>query len=248
MCRYQPSHLRTSYWSSPTCPLASSKHSSMAHRVPATLTSVPAGPKRSKPTPRAGQCCAGPAASSPCPAPQEAVFPRRPNRRPVAPWPALHLVQPNRQPATSAGQPATQALVRPDPQLLVAPDGSTWGIPSRSSHSRSLRSLDLISSNPAEGDSCCFSISWASCGLVRKPTLSGTPASRRRSQSSAHTWGYGPAGFCPWRWHRPEKRQSDSSRSAPPSRCTAAAPQPTSPGIRSRPPPAPRQRRTDATT
>ena len=32
-------------------------------------------------------------------------------------------------------------------------------------------------------------ISCASRGLVRKPTPSGTPASRRRSQSSAHTWG-----------------------------------------------------------
>ena len=43
-------HFRTSYWSNPTCPLASSKHSSMVQRVPATLTksskAVSAGPKQ----------------------------------------------------------------------------------------------------------------------------------------------------------------------------------------------------------
>jgi hypothetical protein len=38
MCRYQPSQLCTSYWSSPTSPLAASKHSSTVQRVPATRT------------------------------------------------------------------------------------------------------------------------------------------------------------------------------------------------------------------
>ena len=37
MCRYQPSYRRTSYWSRPTCPLASSKHSSMAYWTPAEV-------------------------------------------------------------------------------------------------------------------------------------------------------------------------------------------------------------------
>ena len=36
MCRYQPTHRRTSYSSSPTSCLASLKASSMIHRVPAT--------------------------------------------------------------------------------------------------------------------------------------------------------------------------------------------------------------------
>ena len=36
MCRYHPCHFRTSYWSSPTSPLARSKPSSITQRVPAT--------------------------------------------------------------------------------------------------------------------------------------------------------------------------------------------------------------------
>src|ERR687885_984187 len=38
MCRYHPVHLRTSYWSNPTSPLAVSRLSSSAQRVPATAT------------------------------------------------------------------------------------------------------------------------------------------------------------------------------------------------------------------
>ena len=38
--RYHPIHFRTSYWSSPTSPLAVSRLSSTAQRVPATCTSV----------------------------------------------------------------------------------------------------------------------------------------------------------------------------------------------------------------
>ncbi len=49
MWRYQPVQLRTSYWSSPTSPLACSKASSIVQRRPATCTrvarSVPAGAK-----------------------------------------------------------------------------------------------------------------------------------------------------------------------------------------------------------
>ena len=39
-CRCQPVHERTSYWSSPTSPLAASKQDSMVQRAPATWTNV----------------------------------------------------------------------------------------------------------------------------------------------------------------------------------------------------------------
>ena len=42
-CRYHPVHDRTSYWSSPTSPLAASKQDSMVQRDPATRTSVATG-------------------------------------------------------------------------------------------------------------------------------------------------------------------------------------------------------------
>ena len=81
MCRCQPSHFRTSYWSRPTPAFAG------AGSVPWPPRNIPQWPtgfpppapvpprayqpgrsRRSKPTLQAGQCCAGPAASTPCPA------------------------------------------------------------------------------------------------------------------------------------------------------------------------------------
>ena len=73
------------------CPLASSKHSSMVQRLPATLTSsskaVPPGHnRRNRPVPPGWQCCAAPVASSPCQVLSGAVCSPRPSRRPGDPW------------------------------------------------------------------------------------------------------------------------------------------------------------------
>ena len=49
-----------------------------------------------------------------------------------------------------------------------------------------------ISGHPAKGHlgrQARAIITWANWPLVRNATSSGTPASQRRSQSSAHTWG-----------------------------------------------------------
>ena len=211
----------------------------MAHRVPATLTRQrpfrPGRSIRSKPTPRA----------TAAPGQQPVALARLP-KRPyfhdgpiVDPWPLgpiartasgpTQLVNLRRQPVSPH---LTQAPVRQlsFSLLLMA---STWGIHSvapataaacgrcHRPHLQQPSRRGLLIPAPASA------ISWASCGLVRKPTLSGTPASRRRSQSGPQLGQRtipGPAGFSPWRGEARITRQSDSSRSDPPSRCTAATP------------------------
>ena len=130
MCRYQPSHFRTSYWSRPTSPLASSKHSSMVQRgsnefrPPAPVppeSYQPGRSRRNRPTPRAWRCCAGPAASTPCPAPSGAGSPPAPNRIPGVPWRRRpRCTAPSRvpPPQAPAGPPAPVAI--PCPSLPTA--------------------------------------------------------------------------------------------------------------------------------
>ena len=88
MCRYQPSHRRTSYWSSPTPAFAG------AGSVPWPPQSIPRWPTlsrrlspvppgwsrlgqstRSKPSPPVWLCCGGPAANGPCQAPSGDGYP-----------------------------------------------------------------------------------------------------------------------------------------------------------------------------
>ena len=160
--------------------------------------------------------------SSPCPV-SRGLFPRRPNRRPVAPWPHRpHCIwsKPTRQPAKPVSPHLTQALVRQNPQLLVAPDGQHVG------NSRSLQpppqlavvAIDLISSNPAEagipapasalaGPVAAWSESRHSPAPqppAAAPSLPPTPTGRYNSRSSR---------VLPLALDRPEKRQSQFSMS-----------------------------------
>ena len=144
---------------------------------------------RSRRTLRVWQRRAGSAASSPCPVPpggriSTAAQPQ--TRGPLAPSPALRPSSRIRQPATPCAQPAPPVEPRAGSDgaplsvkahsfslLLMA---STWGIPSRSSHSRRLRSLPQTSSPATQlkgtpDSSARSSISCASWGLVRNATL-----------------------------------------------------------------------------
>ena len=150
MCRYKPSHFRTSYWSTPTCLLASSKHSSMAHPVPPARTSssrlLPPGQgARNRPFTGLGKAATGQHPVALAGAPGWAVFPWLSTRRPGDPWrhcrrcTAPILI---RQPSTPNGQPAPdEALCRSGATASFCSFWPSCGNPSRCGHCHRLRSL-----------------------------------------------------------------------------------------------------------
>ena len=143
MCRYQPSHRRTSYWSSPTPAFAGQALSldllkAFLYRPPRSghprqlLRAVPTGPNTPNTlTPQAWQCCAGPAVSSPCRLFQRPYInvgpvvdpgPLGPFAR-AAPDPS-RFVDLRRQ---TVSPHLKRSLGCPSPQLLIAFDGRHMG-------------------------------------------------------------------------------------------------------------------------
>jgi hypothetical protein len=148
MCRYQPVHVRTSSWSSPTSPFAVSRLSSTAQRVPATSTLFVSGVSCGAYTKdyaislgslmlrRASHHCSHPARRAGAIRPQAPSY----SRGPVAPAPALRRCQ--LSPRWRATSSASVSSCRPSASALhtavVLETASTSALGHSSTYSRSL--------------------------------------------------------------------------------------------------------------